>query len=239
MLDYDGTLAPFRVERERALPPPRVMPLVRAIAESSRTRLALVTGRPLDQLEGLIGSLNASLVGEHGWEEQTSDHGRVRFPLPEGAEVDLARAAEAAAARGWEARLERKRASVVFHTRGMARDVAADLEATATQLWEHASERLRLVRIAGGLELRVIGRDKGTAVRGLTERSAHGTLPVYVGDDVTDEDAFGAVREWGLGIRVGSDERPTLARGRLVSCEAVADFLATWLRSVERRERIP
>jgi trehalose-6-phosphatase len=67
----------------------------------------------------------------------------------------------------------------------------------------------------------------------LIRGSGAGTFPVYVGDDETDEDAFRAVRDAGLGIRVGSDERPSAAAARLASCEEVRAFLAAWLERVE------
>jgi trehalose-phosphatase len=236
MLDYDGTLAPFRVDRERATPSPGVMPALRAIAESSRTRIAIVSGRRLDQLESLLGALDAVRVGEHGWEEHAPGQETLRHPLPEGTGAALEGAAAAASARGWADHLERKRASIVLHTRDLARDRAAEIEQVCSRLWAHAGMGLRLTRIDGGLELRVSGRHKGTAVRDLMARSQPGTLPVYVGDDATDEDAFEAVMPGGLGIRVGQDDRPTLARARIRGPEAVADFLESWLRKVEGRE---
>jgi trehalose-6-phosphatase len=53
---------------------------------------------------------------------------------------------------------------------------------------------------------------------------------VFVGDDVTDEDAFEAVREWGFGVRVGDPAASSIAQGRLPSSDAVPEFLAEWAR---------
>ena len=235
MLDYDGTLAPFRIERQRAVPGTGVLQTLRAIAESPHTRIAIVTGRRLEQLKPLLGPLDAVLIGEHGWEEQGPGGHAVGFPLPRGAAEALEGAAAAAAARGWETYLERKRASIVLHTRALAPVRAAEVEEACARLWSHVAMGLRLTRVNGGLELRVSGRHKGTAVQDLIASSSPGTFSVYVGDDATDEDAFEAVLDRGLGIRVGQDERPSLARARIQSTGAVAEFLECWLRFVEGR----
>jgi trehalose 6-phosphate phosphatase len=73
-----------------------------------------------------------------------------------------------------------------------------------------------------------MGRDKGTALRELLEKSDPGTLAVYIGDDLTDEDAFREVRNRGFGVRLGRTERPSLARGRIESFEAMEEFLDRW-----------
>jgi trehalose-phosphatase len=85
----------------------------------------------------------------------------------------------------------------------------------------------------GGLELRAAGRDKGMALRELIEQADKDALPVFLGDDIADEDAFREVVTRGFGIRVGPSVRPSLARGRIETCEAMVDFLRCW-RSARR-----
>src|SRR5262245_21318332 len=72
LLDYDGTLAPFQVRRDRAHMPPGTLRLVRALAASPRTSVALLSGRPVLELEKLVGDRNLRVhwIGEHGWEER-------------------------------------------------------------------------------------------------------------------------------------------------------------------------
>jgi len=70
MLDYDGTLAPFRAAREQAVPWPRSLARLHAVTAAARTSVAIVSGRPLDELRPLLGPLDADLVGEHGWERR-------------------------------------------------------------------------------------------------------------------------------------------------------------------------
>ena len=237
MLDYDGTLAPFHIERHEARPPRGAVERLRAIAAGPATTLAIVSGRPVRELDELLGPLDAVLVGEHGWEHKAVLDDVVRHPVPEVARAALDSAASAAVARGWGDRLERKRASLVLHTRGLAPALAVELERACAIVWGEALERndaFRLTRTHGAIELRASGLHKGTAVRELMA-AMPGAYPVYVGDDESDEDAFREVRGRGLGIRVGPYERPSLAEGRLDSPRSVVSFLRAWLAVVERR----
>ena len=79
LLDFDGTLAPFEVDRARARAVPGALEAMRAIVERGIATIGLVSGRPLDELEALTGRLPLPMVGEHGWEEQTPDGDRMRI----------------------------------------------------------------------------------------------------------------------------------------------------------------
>ncbi len=235
MLDYDGTIAPFTVQRDEAWPPPRSLRLLRRIGAGSHTTLALISGRPLHEVERLIGDVPAVLVGEHGWERRTQDGSIVRQSLDESAETAIDDAAAMARAAGWGELIERKRCAVVLHTRALPRPRALAAQEGCERAWRELerSGNVMVDRIDGGVELRARGRDKGTAVLSLLSQSAPGTLGVYVGDDVSDEEAFEVVSDWGFGVLVSATGRPTRAEARLPSCEAVAEFLGTWLATTE------
>ena len=237
MLDYDGTLAPFRIERDESRPPRRAVERLQAIAASPRTEVAIVSGRPVRSLERLLGPLEATLVGEHGWEHQAPGQSLACHPVPDGTRAVLADAARAAVERGWGDRLERKRASLVLHTRDLAPERTGELERACAVLWGTAlggEDAFRLAQTHGAIELRACGRHKGTAVRELMAATAD-AYPVYLGDDESDEDAFAEVRGTGVGIRVGPRAGRSLAAGCLDSPQAVASFLRAWLAVVERR----
>jgi len=237
LLDYDGTLAPFQVHRERALAPPRTLELLDAIAAQSHCDLAVISGRPLIELESLLGPLRATLIGEHGWETRHPGGPIEQRPLrPEWIET-LDRAQRAALDRGMGGLLERKRTGLVLHTRGVVGDgLARELEDQTWALWQAAADgnAIRVERIDGGVELRLCGCNKGTAVRELVSGAPRDTLPVFVGDDLSDEDAFAAVARPGFGVRVGGGERPTAATAWLPDCAAVTGFLEHWLEAVRR-----
>jgi trehalose-phosphatase len=235
MVDYDGTLAPFTADRDRAVPLPRVVEWLRRIAADGRTTVAVVSGRPLAELERLLERLPVLLVGEHGW-----DHGRPggesrRHPLPGPVAHALDACYGGALAAGLEeAGLERKRTAIVLHTRGLPEERAREMERRVTSAWQRVAAAAGLVvdRIDGGVEVRARSRNKGTVVLELLGEAPPGTLGVYVGDDITDEDAFEAVRDWGFGIRVGAVDRPSQALARVASCAEVALFLEEWLQVV-------
>jgi trehalose 6-phosphate phosphatase len=231
LLDYDGTLAPFRLAREEARPYPSVIPLLHAAGRDRRTTLAVISGRPLGELARFLSRLPALLAGEHGWDVRGRNRRITRHPLPRGVPAALKRAAAAAAVAGWGSLLERKRAALVLHTRGLPRRRAEDIAAACAGIWkrEAGGPGLRLDPIDGGLELRASARNKGTVVRELMERSPRGTLAVFLGDDQNDEDAFREVLVRGFGVRVGPGKRPSLARGRIPSGRGVADFLRQWI----------
>ena len=235
MLDYDGTLAPFTVDRHAARPLPEAIASLRRIAAMPHTQVAIVTGRPIREVEELTGPLPALLVGEHGWEWRSPDGVLIQQALEPSVTTAIEAATRAARERGWSPFLERKRTAVVLHTRTLPPDTAREMEDRCVERWEHlaSAARLTLDRIDGGVELRARGRNKGTVVQSIHSRSAPGTLGVFLGDDVTDEDAFEAVRNWGFGIRVGADDRPSTALGRLPACDAVPEFLEEWIRVTE------
>ena len=236
MLDYDGTVAAFRSERERAVPSRRMRDALRGVVMLGEP-VIVVSGRPVNQLLELLNGIPVDLVGEHGWEELTHTGIRRVHGLPQTTVTRLGLAYRAAAACGWRAHLEVKRASVVLHTRNMAPQAAQTLEQHCRELWARFFERdgLRLEDVDGGLELRATQRGKGTVMWEAAQREPEGTLPVYLGDDVADEDAFRVLRPFGVTIRVGRPHLPTAAEWRLGSVDDVAAFLEHWKTAVARR----
>lgn len=237
MLDYDGTLAPLTLDRRDAAPQPRSLELVRRIADLEHTAIAIVSGRPLHEVEARLGTLRATIVGEHGREWRGPNGEIARKPLEE----SLLRALEAAERRagefGWSDLIERKRSAIVLHTRALPAPLALEVETRGLSVWGvlAAEARMRLDRISGGIELRSVEPNKGTVVHSLMARVEPGVLGVFVGDDVSDEDAFEAVKDWGFGVRVGDTDAPSIAQGRLPSTDAVPEFLQEWLRLTGRR----
>jgi len=185
----------------------------------------------------MMGAFPFRLAGEHGWEWRDPDGSVRRHALPPAAEEALAQATRLASAQGCLELLEWKRTSVVLHTRSLSESVARRAERTCGALWEGllGGSGLRLLPIHGGIELRAIGHDKGTAVVELMASSPPGTLPVYLGDDATDEDAFRVVSPRGFALRIGSADASSAAGGRLASPAAVAAFLREWATAFDSR----
>lgn len=230
MLDHDGTLARFELIRARALPSRETLDSLRRIAETPTTTLVVVSGRPVRELADLLHRPPWTLVGEHGWEYVDPGERIVRHPLPRGAPARLDRAERLVRDAGLGERIERKRASIAVHTRGLSDAHAREVHVTAVRAWTPVLEKapLRLTAFNGGVELRVRGRDKGTTARDLLAREAPGTLGIHVGDDDTDEDAFRALQGLGVTFRIGPADQPTSARRRLRDVSAVEAMLR-WL----------
>jgi trehalose-phosphatase len=237
-LDYDGTLVAFHADPRDARLAPRAHRVLARVADDPYTTAAVLSGRPLHELEELAAGLRCRLVAEHGWDVRAPDGTVRRHPLPRAAAEALEDAAERAAAAGVPVtargapRLERKRTALVLHLRGLDRREAGAWRTRLETEWATAvaSSALRMERTDCGLELRASGRDKGTAIAELLRRTPDGTLAVVVGDDVTDEDGFRAARGRGFGILVARRRRPTGAAARVADHEAVVRLLERWPR---------
>lgn len=226
-LDLDGTLAPIRPRPEDVGPDARRNALLRRLSERLDGRLAVVTGRALDDVERILEGASATLAAVHGLVIRTPD-GRVSAPEPaEG--VARAREALLAFAEGREGLLvEDKGISVGLHFRN-----APHLQAESVRLGAELAERFGLSPQPGDMlfELRTPGADKGSAVRRLMDLPVFaGTRPIFIGDDLTDEYGFMAARELGgHGVLVG-DRVELTAEYRLPDHLAVLDWLEAAVR---------
>jgi trehalose-phosphatase len=235
LLDYDGTLAPFRLDRFQARPWTGVRELLEAIQWQGRTRLVIVTGRPAQEIAPLLG-LDPPLEvwGLHGAERLFPDGRReLEEPAPEVRQrLDELRAFLKRDSLG--GLFEDKANGVVMHWRGASRKKAEQIEQRTRELFEPLArmEGLGLLEFEAGLELRA-GRNKGEAVEEILAESGGGPT-AFLGDDLTDEAAFRAVRRLGrlgLSALVRREWRETAAEVWLQPPAELKDFLQRWLRA--------
>lgn len=239
-LDYDGTLTPIVDRPEDAkLDEPMRAALGAAAAVMP---VAIISGRDLEDVRALVGLEGLVYGGNHGFDLRGPN---LRFELPEALNAleDLEQAEGELRARlagVADARLERKRFAIAVHYRRVAdADVARVERAVAAA----ADGRPALRRTGGKMifELRpALDWDKGHAVRWLLSRlglDRPDVLPIYIGDDDTDEDAFRALAErGGIGVLVAETPKASLATFRIPDAAAVRALLA-FLTESERRGR--
>jgi len=197
----------------------------------------VISGRSLEDLERLLLREGIFLVGNHGAEIRTPSGERPCFVdcsgIPETAS-QLAAQLTVALAGLAGCVLENKGLSLALHYRLASAAAAQEAVARFTRLGEPFVTQGRFEWLRGKMifELRPAGVNKGRAVQFLLERYAGpGELPVYLGDDLTDEDAFRALKDSGLTILVSREERPSLARYRLDSPTEVRHFLKVLART--------
>ena len=238
-LDYDGTLAPFRVERGRAAPFPEAWAILSRIARSGRSRVALVSGRPLRNLESLIGSpAGIELWGSHGAERLRRDGSCEVAPAPEKASRFLHEAEVWLTERGWGPFIERKPYGVAVHGRG---ESPADfsvvraliIESLEDQAWDSACE---LLSFDGGVEIRPRNHQKGSVIQTLAEECRGLAVMAYLGDDTSDEDAFRSVRAFGVAGLVREQPRPTEADFWIRPPGELLWFLEEWEKAESASE---
>ncbi len=232
-LDYDGTLTPIVAHHARALLDPQMRDIVARLA--ARCPVTIVSGRGMARLREVIALDTVFLAGSHGFEIAGAEGSGM--DLEKGGEflerLDAAEARLREGLAGIEGHaVERKKYSIAVHYRNVAPSEVDGIEGfLATVLDE--KPRLHLGHGKKVFELRPdIDWHKGEAVRWILSRLAEtqpGIVPIYLGDDITDEDAFRALAGHGIRIAVRHDEtRATAADYTLADTDDVRRFLE-WL----------
>lgn len=231
IIDYDGTLAPFREDREEAEPYPGVAGCIDRIMERSGSRVVVVSGRSVEDVRPLLGFKKPPEIwGCHGWERMMPDASLHVPEIDERHRGGLREALSWAETRGLESRCERKTACLAFHWRGLAPATIASLHETVDRVWREIAVRngMLLREFNGGIELRVPDRDKGTAVETILAETPPGAVTAYLGDDRTDEDAFKALKGKGLSVLVNESFHETTADLWLIPPRELLAFLSRW-----------
>ena len=230
-LDIDGTLLDIEGHPDDVHIGRAELDLVDGLHRATGGALALVSGRPLAGIDVLFHPLKLPIAGQHGAERRDSHGKRHRHKFPVEALHRAAVPVRKFVARHEGLVFEDKGASVALHYR-----LAPNLASEARRIVDEA------VRSAGGaLELQVgkmvfemkpAGVDKGGAIEAFMRAAPFsGRVPVFLGDDVTDEFGFRVVnRLGGHSVKIGEGE--TAARWRLANPTAAKAWLAAYLRAV-------
>ncbi len=238
VLDFDGTMSRIVEDSDAATLVAGARDAIAALLDTPLA-VAVLSGRPLEDLADRVGDLPVMLVGGHGAEARGADGTHTGLVDLESLQDTL----DAAATKvdeligdrgGWQ--IERKPHSIAVHYRradpGTVDDLLPRIEEV---LNSHVDDPPGWNLLDGKsiVELRPEVVNKGAAIRWLTLRH-RGRLPLVVGDDVTDEEAFEAATELGgVGVLVEANPRRTAARWRLQD----PDRVVTLLRSLPESRR--
>lgn len=225
-VDFDGTLVEIAATPDRVQVMTGLPELLQRVAGRLSGALAVISGRPLADLDRLLGSYRGAAAGIHGLERRSAA-GVVHRAAADSAFDLVWPAVRQFAAVTQGVLVEDKGLAIAIHYRGRP-----ELADACRRIAEHAvvlsKDRLTMLPGKMVVELRPRTADKGRAIEAfLAEPAFHGRRPVFVGDDRTDEDGFAAVNARdGVSILVG-DAAPSRARYRLDDVAAVI----VWLRS--------
>jgi len=233
-LDYDGVLTPIVDRPEDAVISQSMREAVTELAE--RCPVCVVSGRDRPVVQKLMGLENLVVAGSHGFDIWSPDEGRIQHDVAEGTE-DLLKEVETRLREETDSiegtAIEPKKASVAIHYRLVSEGERPRIKEAVDALLDERADELKVTPGKMVYEIQPkIDWDKGKAVLYLLEAlelDGDDVVPMYLGDDVTDEHAFEALEGKGLGIFVGHADDPEVA-GRTTS----ADYA---LHSVEEVEQ--
>jgi trehalose 6-phosphate phosphatase len=220
-LDFDGTLVDIAPAPDRVVVDPLLTRALERLLERLRGAVALVSGRPIAQIDRWLAPLTLPCAGVHGAERRTAAGQVRRVPLPDlGA---IASALEHWAGEHVGLLVERKGVSVALHYRQ-----APELRTLCEHKLREVLSQHRGLHLMHGkmvLELLPQGVSKAHAIDAfLSESPFAGRQPLFIGDDVTDEAGFEHVRAAG-GVAVKVGPGPSIAERRLEGPAAVRSWL--------------
>jgi trehalose 6-phosphate phosphatase len=233
-LDYDGTLTPIVERPEDAVISDSMRDVVQGLA--GRCTVCVVSGRDRPVVQALMGIHDLVVAGSHGFDIWSPTQGTIEHDAAHGyadllAAVTARLRDELAGIAG--ALVEPKKASVAAHYRLVATDERGRVGEVVERLLAEHPEELKVTPGKMVYELQPrIEWDKGRAVLHLLEAlqlDREDVVPLYLGDDITDEHAFQALDGRGIGIFVGDPDDPEVA-GRTTA----ADFVLASIDEVER-----
>ncbi len=210
-LDFDGTLVDIAPRPEAVVVPGELIATLQALHTHLNGAVAVISGRPIEQIDALLAPVRLPVAGVHGAERRSANGHLVLVDVPSAARVHAA--AQTLARQHPGLRVELKRGSVALHYRQAPALEAVCMAAMRSAV--AASPGLTLLRGKMVLEAKPGGVSKGHAIEAfLDEPPFKGRTPIFIGDDVTDEAGFDAVQRLG-GVAVKVGEGATVATHRM------------------------
>lgn len=231
LLDYDGTLAPFQTDRHKAYPYAGVIPILDRMIRSGRTKISIVSGRPVSEIQNLLNPLAGfEIWGAHGLEHLSADGVYQRAKIDPDILAILQEAEDWLRQSELLSIAEIKPGGIAVHWRGLSPSEMKHVQILVENSWHkfHQVPGIKLLAFDGGMELRAAHPDKGDAISAILKNAAPTAPVAFLGDDLTDEDAFRVLNGHGLSVLVRSEYRETAANAWLRPPQELIDFLGLW-----------
>lgn len=235
-LDVDGTLLAIAGTPHEVRPDAGIIGLLDRLHRAAGGAVALISGRPIADLDRLFAPVRMPVAGQHGIERRDAS-GHLHLHASGARHLDVVRRrVREIAARRPGVLFEDKGITVAVHYRQVP-DCGPRLETELRAVVDEAGEEFRLQPGKMVFEIKPTGKDKGTAIlEFMRETPFRGRVPVFLGDDVTDEDGFTVVNALGgQSIKVGDGQ--SVARWRLNDVESVRAWLDAYLQTARVSRR--
>lgn len=197
LLDLDGTLLDIAPTPDSVVVPPELLRNLTILRTQLGGALAVVSGRPVEQVDALLHAIPTAVSGEHGGAMRHTHDAPIERPNLPSAPAEWLAVAEHLHAAHPGTLLERKARGFVLHYR-LAPDAGAAIQTTLAPLAAECPQDFVLMAAHMAWEIRPQGADKGSAVRQIMARPPFaGRRPIFIGDDITDRDAMVAAEALG------------------------------------------
>ena len=241
-LDYDGTLVPFKDKPTEVRTPEKIKKILRELITNPKILVVIVTGRPQHDIKQLLKIKGLSFIALHGLQTETSNGeqyswkqaNQTRFLIQR-----IKKTMQEELSQETGAFLEDKDLTVVLHYRLLHPDRISDLQKKFKNIVQ-SNDKEKILEIISGakvLEVRPKGWNKGKAIElFLAKQQKKNILPLYIGDDITDEDAFRILGKRGISIYVMNEStRKTAAQYWVKNPDDIYFFLKSLARISQKR----
>ncbi len=226
-LDVDGTILHLRDTPDGVEAGENLLRVLEKIVSQLDGAVALVSGRSINNLDALFAPHRLPTAGLHGLERRSTNGSLHKIEDPAGLD-ELRAPLLTLAATSTKVILEDKGHALAIHYR-LEPELGDEIRNRVEELVQPYTSDLHVIHGKMVSEVKPRLADKGSAIRDfMSEAPFEGRLPVFIGDDTTDEDGFAYVNKHkGYSIRVG-DSAKTAARYRLSDVDEVIDWLQSW-----------
>lgn len=225
-LDYDGTLVRFKNKPTQVIPPQEVIEILEKLVRYPKLKIFIVSGRTLSELKRMLPVKGLSFIGLHGLEMEHRDKNFLWEGAKEIEPIISHIKKEVLKKFGREKKIivENKTYTLAFHYRMLGREKVEEVKKEFIKIVKrHNNGNLEILPGAEVLDVRPKGWDKGKAVS-LILKKLSGSIPLYIGDDRTDEDAFRILKQ-GITILVSEKIKESYAKFYLKNPDEVLRFL--------------